>query len=82
MESHKRAGVRVTNVSFSNMMGTSLTPVAITLNCSRFVGCTGILLRSIQITSAKHGQKVTSSCINANGFSIGMVQPEPCLQFR
>ncbi|XP_022143115.1 probable polygalacturonase At1g80170 [Momordica charantia] len=80
LSNEKQTGVHIANVSINNLFGTSISNVAINLNCSRSVACTGILLKSIQLKSANSGQKVTSSCLNAHGFSFGVVQPEPCLQ--
>ncbi|TYJ97813.1 putative polygalacturonase [Cucumis melo var. makuwa] len=76
----QQSGVRIANVSIKNLFGTSMSNVAINLNCSRSVACTGILLKSIQLQSVNSGQKVTSSCINVHGFAFGVVQPKPCLQ--
>ncbi|KAF5741984.1 polygalacturonase [Tripterygium wilfordii] len=74
-----KTGVHISNVTFDNFSGTSTTDVAISLNCSWAVGCTGIILQSIKLTSAMTGKRVTSSCTNAHGNAIGMVEPPSCL---
>lgn len=74
-------GVHISDVSFKNFYGTSSTNIAINLNCSRSVPCTGILLKSVYLRSAIVGQNVTSSCRNAYGIAFGLVRPSPCIQF-
>uniref|UniRef100_A0A2N9I8G4 Polygalacturonase n=1 Tax=Fagus sylvatica TaxID=28930 RepID=A0A2N9I8G4_FAGSY len=75
-----QTGVHISDVSFNNMYGTSSTEIAVNLNCSRSVPCTGILFKSIQLKSANPEQEVTSSCNTAHGNTFGVVQPKPCLQ--
>ncbi|MBA0636419.1 hypothetical protein Godav_025572 [Gossypium davidsonii] len=71
-------GVQIRDVVYRNLWGTSSTEVAITLNCSRSVSCTGLLLQSIMLKSSITGKNARSSCINAHGAAIGVVQPAPC----
>ncbi|XWS72917.1 hypothetical protein CRYUN_Cryun02cG0080800 [Craigia yunnanensis] len=75
-----QTGVEIRDVVYRNLWGTSSTDVAITLNCSQSISCTGLLLQSIWLKSAMIGKKVSSSCINAHGATIGVVQPAPCFQ--
>ncbi|KAK8597872.1 hypothetical protein V6N13_095268 [Hibiscus sabdariffa] len=75
-----KTGVKVKDVVYKNLRGTSSTEVAITLNCSRSVSCTGLLLQSVLLKSAITGKNVSSSCTNAHGAAIGVVQPAPCFQ--
>ncbi|KAF6156648.1 hypothetical protein GIB67_017784 [Kingdonia uniflora] len=44
-------GVQISEVTYSNAVGTSSTKMAIQLNCSESVACTEILFDSIQLTS-------------------------------
>ncbi|KAJ7956692.1 Pectin lyase-like superfamily protein [Quillaja saponaria] len=76
----QKTGVHVTDVVYNNMSGTSITALAINLNCSQSVACTGILMKSIELRSAQTGHKVISSCRNAHGFAFGVVQPDSCLE--
>ncbi|KAE8682892.1 Nodulation protein noeI [Hibiscus syriacus] len=39
-----------------------------------------LLLQSVLLKSALTGKNVSSSCINAHGAAIGVVQPAPCFQ--
>ncbi|XP_068338836.1 probable polygalacturonase At2g43860 [Pyrus communis] len=73
-------GVHISDVSFNNLYGTSSSQVAINLNCSRSVACTGVFLKSIYLRPAIQGQNLTSNCTNAHGIAFGVIQPEPCLQ--
>ncbi|KAE8664322.1 F18B13.22 protein isoform 3 [Hibiscus syriacus] len=73
-------GVKIRDMVYKNLRGTSSTEVAITLNCSRSVSCTGLLLQSVLLKSALTGTNVSSSCINAYGAAIGVFQPAPCFQ--
>ncbi|KAK7854080.1 polygalacturonase [Quercus suber] len=76
----KSTGVQISEVTYNDIVGTSSTYVAINLNCSKSVACTGITLSSIQIKSDKSGQQVISKCTNAHGTNSGVVQPKSCLQ--
>ncbi|KAK9030685.1 hypothetical protein V6N11_032101 [Hibiscus sabdariffa] len=75
-----KTGVHIRAVTYSGLIGTSKTKVAINLNCSNVVGCTGIKLNSIRLAPATReiGQ-LTSSCNNAYGVNRGTIQPESCL---
>ncbi|KAB1209080.1 hypothetical protein CJ030_MR6G025954 [Morella rubra] len=75
-----QTGVHISDVQFNNLFGTSATDVAITLNCSSSVACTGIFFKSIQLKSNKTGSTVTSTCSNAHGNIFGVVKPNPCIQ--
>ncbi|XP_031383152.1 probable polygalacturonase At1g80170 [Punica granatum] len=75
----KQTGVHISNVTYSDLSGTSSTDVAISLNCSRSVACKGIVLKSVNLTSTIPGSRVTSNCINAYGNVTGEVQPKPSL---
>nr|DAD27152.1 TPA_asm: hypothetical protein HUJ06_028620 [Nelumbo nucifera] len=73
-------GTHISNVTFSDVMGTSSTPVAINMNCSSAVPCSEISLDSVQLVSATSGQKVTTNCKNVIGTATGPIQPiVPCL---
>ncbi|XP_059658687.1 probable polygalacturonase At3g15720 [Cornus florida] len=71
-------GVHISDVTYKGLYGTSSTEVAINLNCSRWVECTGISLQSIKLTSAKDGKQATANCVNAHGKET-RVLPGPCI---
>ncbi|XP_020094639.1 probable polygalacturonase At1g80170 [Ananas comosus] len=68
--------VQISNVTYSYLSGTSKTDVAISLNCSQSVACTGMHFKNVNITAASSGRDVQSFCINAHGDSKGDVHPD------
>ncbi|KAI3901802.1 hypothetical protein MKW98_013917 [Papaver atlanticum] len=76
---HKSA-VKVSDVIFKGLRGTSTKEVAINLACSKTVGCTDITLEHIQVKHIEREKNTISNCINAHGISQGPVSPPvPCL---
>ncbi|KAH9715028.1 polygalacturonase ADPG1 [Citrus sinensis] len=71
-------GVHIDDVLYAQSFGTSKTEVAINLNCSSSSPCTNIIVDTIQLKPANPGQRVISSCNNANGQSKGTDQPKCC----
>ncbi|KAL5972919.1 hypothetical protein ACLOJK_039725 [Asimina triloba] len=65
-------GVKISDVSYKNMRGTSSTDIAINFMCSETVACTRIHLQDIRLGSI--GQKKTTSayCFNAHGSIDGI----------
>ncbi|XP_042478746.1 probable polygalacturonase At3g15720 [Macadamia integrifolia] len=74
------SAVKVSNVTFKGVQGTSITDKAIQLSCSKTVGCSDILLNQINITSTVGGKKTNSSCSNAQGKCINCYPPVTCLE--
>lgn len=71
------SAVKMDNISFENIKGTSATKDAIIFACSNDVPCEGLYLKDIQLVSQSSG--VTSSfCWNACGSSAGLVFPPAC----
>ncbi|PIA42467.1 hypothetical protein AQUCO_02000129v1 [Aquilegia coerulea] len=85
LKAKSNSGVQLSDVTYKNAIGTSITEVAIRLNCSKSVPCTGILLDSIQLKPALHSHRneddqLISSCTNAHGRTKGVIKPNiPCL---
>ncbi|KAI3853698.1 hypothetical protein MKW98_025215 [Papaver atlanticum] len=76
---HKSA-VKVSDVTFKGLRGTSTKEVVINLACSETVSCTDITLENIQVKHVKREKDTISYCINAHGISQGPVSPPvPCL---
>ncbi|EPS57665.1 polygalacturonase 5, partial [Genlisea aurea] len=70
------SGVRIKNVRYENIYGTSANQVAIKLNCSKKFPCSGIELDDVNLT---YGQKpAVASCANAVGKNSGNVVPDGC----
>ncbi|XP_044497550.1 probable polygalacturonase At1g80170 isoform X2 [Mangifera indica] len=74
---NQTSAVKMDNISFENIKGTSATKDAIIFACSNDVPCEGLYLKDIQLVSQSSG--VTSSfCWNACGSSAGLVFPPAC----
>jgi len=58
-------------------MGTSATEIAIKMDCSEKVPCTGIRMQAINLTS--YGEAAKTSCTNVSGKQLGLVTPSGCL---
>nr|DAD29108.1 TPA_asm: hypothetical protein HUJ06_030576 [Nelumbo nucifera] len=72
---NETSAVKVSNVSFINIHGTSTREDAISLACSQTVACTDILLENIQLTTLVPGKNATSYCLNAHGTAKASVEP-------
>ncbi|KAK4750330.1 hypothetical protein SAY87_027779 [Trapa incisa] len=66
---NQSSGVKISGVTYKNIRGTSATPVAVTLECSRSNPCTGIQLQDINLMYMN--KLTTSSCSNVRGTSTG-----------
>jgi len=70
--------VRVSDVSYDNVRGTSSSPHAIKLHCDKNIGCTNIVLKGINITTIA-GNKTYASCQNVKGVCSFCNPHVPCL---
>ncbi|KAL2922481.1 Polygalacturonase [Bienertia sinuspersici] len=75
----KVSGVRISDISYEDIHGSSATSVAITFNCSPEYHCTNIKLDGIDLTF--NNQEAQSTCANIIGTSDGSIQPKICLAF-
>jgi len=76
----KENNVQISDVTYSNLQGTSKTPFAISLNCSQSVPCTLMEFDTVNIVSSDRRVKAKASCINAHGNTKGYINPAiPCL---
>ncbi|PRQ48967.1 putative polygalacturonase [Rosa chinensis] len=69
--------VKVNDVLYQNIRGTSATAVAIKFDFSAANPCSGVKLDNVHLTCRK--QVVQSDCTNVNVKSVGTVQPSSCL---
>ncbi|KAJ4723893.1 polygalacturonase-like [Melia azedarach] len=74
---HQSSGVKISEVTYRNIRGSSSTPEAVTFDCSPSNLCRGIRLHDIRLTYMK--KAATSSCKNIVGTTVGVVLPESCL---
>ncbi|PKI78121.1 hypothetical protein CRG98_001449 [Punica granatum] len=74
---HESSGVRISDVTYQDIHGTSATEVAVKFDCSSEYPCTGITMEDVKLT---YGNRVAeASCENAGGTASGAVQPSSCL---
>lgn len=74
------SAVEVSDVSYIGVTGSSSREVAVALNCSQTVACSGIVMDSVNLRPANEGEQVRSHCINANGSARNQLTPAvPCL---
>ena len=69
--------MKIRDIVYENIRGTSATPVAIKFECSAKNPCTGIRLRNVNLTYMKKAAQ--SSCSNAVGKAFDLVRPTSCL---
>ncbi|CAA7051531.1 unnamed protein product [Microthlaspi erraticum] len=60
-------GVKVSDVRYSRIRGSSASDEAITLNCDENLGCADIVMDHVDMVSATSGHKVFASCKNVHG---------------
>ncbi|KAK7395623.1 hypothetical protein VNO78_16187 [Psophocarpus tetragonolobus] len=71
------SGIKISQITYMNINGSSATPEAVTFDCSPSNPCEGIKLQDINLTYKD--KPPTSSCKNINGTSSGTLVPESCL---
>ncbi|KAL2248808.1 polygalacturonase [Sesamum indicum] len=72
------SGIKISEVSYQNIQGTSATQVAMVFDCSSTNPCRGIKLTDIKLTYLKTN-KAQSFCKNVGGTSGGVILPDNCL---
>lgn len=73
--------VKISNVHFRNIKGTSTSDVAVTLSCSSSVPCEQVELANINLTyvgTSKAPNGITSSCLNAKVTAVGIPNSLAC----
>ncbi|PKA60211.1 Polygalacturonase [Apostasia shenzhenica] len=71
------SGVKISDVRYSDIHGSSATVVAVRFDCSSSNRCSGIRLEEIKLTYGN--EPAISFCNHAAGFNSGVVQPRSCL---
>ncbi|KAK6912192.1 Glycoside hydrolase, family 28, partial [Dillenia turbinata] len=69
--------VKVSNITFMSIKGTSATKEAIRFVCSEYCPCEGLYLSDIQLDFYSGGT-TKSFCWAAQGSSSGLIYPPPC----
>ncbi|PWA67720.1 pectin lyase-like superfamily protein [Artemisia annua] len=75
------SGVKISNVRYQNVRGTSATEVAVRFDCSKKNPCRGITMQDVNLTFNNKRSASTASayCVNAAGRSSGVMKPTSCL---
>ncbi|CAL9192205.1 unnamed protein product [Musa hybrid cultivar] len=73
--------VKIQNVTFRRIQGTSNDPVAVKLMCSETMACENVQLQDISLIMENNTatSNITSSCSNVKGVAVGLQNPESCL---
>ncbi|KAG6482911.1 polygalacturonase-like [Zingiber officinale] len=71
------SAIKIDQVQYLNIRGTSATPVAVKFDCSRRNPCSGIRLQGIKLSY--QSRQAQSSCKFANGVASGLIAPPSCL---
>ncbi|RWR72668.1 Polygalacturonase [Cinnamomum micranthum f. kanehirae] len=75
----QESAVKISNVAYMNISGTSASEVAVKFDCSKSSPCQGILLKNINLVG-NGGKETTMSCSNiVQGTTEGKVYPPSCL---
>ncbi|XP_039020843.1 probable polygalacturonase At3g15720 [Hibiscus syriacus] len=75
----KAAAIQVSDVTYSDIRGTSAGDQAINLDCDNVVGCSNIQMRNINIETGVNPHKIHGSCNNAHGTAFDVHPKVPCL---
>ncbi|KAG5088266.1 hypothetical protein JHK86_000878 [Glycine max] len=70
------SGIKISQITYLNINGSSATPEAVTFDCSPSNPCQGIKLHDVNLTYKN--KAATSSCKNIDGTSTGTLAPESC----
>ncbi|KAJ4722322.1 polygalacturonase-like [Melia azedarach] len=71
------SGIKISDIIYRDIRGTSATPIAIKFDCSTKYPCKRIRLQNVNLKYLN--QDAQSSCNNVIGKALGGVQPNNCL---
>ncbi|XP_051118265.1 polygalacturonase-like [Andrographis paniculata] len=74
---HQGSGVKISDITYQDIHGTSATQVAVKFDCSKTKPCSGITMEGVDLTYKN--KPATASCANAGGKTSGAVEPMSCL---
>nr|XP_010930294.2 polygalacturonase-like [Elaeis guineensis] len=74
---NQSSGIKISQVKFNNVQGSSATPVAVKFDCSQSNPCTGMELKDIKLKY--QNKRAQAFCKNARGTAMGIVEPPSCL---
>ncbi|KMT01586.1 hypothetical protein BVRB_9g215820 [Beta vulgaris subsp. vulgaris] len=70
--------VKLSNIYFKNIRGTSLSEVAVKLSCSKGIPCKNIFLQNVHLNLTSGERLPVSTCENVRARYIGTQMPPPC----
>ena len=70
--------IKISKVSFKNIRGSSATPLAIKLICSRHLPCDDVKVSNIDLTYNGIKGPITSQCMNVRPIISGKQNPKIC----
>ncbi|KAL6996552.1 endo-polygalacturonase [Sarracenia purpurea var. burkii] len=76
---NKTSAIKLSDITYSAIMGTSTAEQVINLKCSQSVGCTNIVLNRVYISSTTPGKRVYAACYNAHGRATNTKPAVKCL---
>ncbi|KAF5750993.1 hypothetical protein HS088_TW02G00003 [Tripterygium wilfordii] len=76
--SQEPSKVKLSEIYFRKIRGTSSSPVAVSLECSRGIPCQHIYLEDVHLEYSSGEKHATSSCKNVKAKYIGTQIPPPC----
>ncbi|KAK9068764.1 hypothetical protein SSX86_012880 [Deinandra increscens subsp. villosa] len=71
------SGVRISNVKYQDVHGTSATKVAVRFDCSKKYPCKRITMQDVNL-SFKNKVPASAYCVNAGGKTSGVMKPTSC----
>ncbi|KMT15560.1 hypothetical protein BVRB_3g059110 [Beta vulgaris subsp. vulgaris] len=73
----KVSGVKISDITYQDIHGSSATEVAVKFDCSSKHSCKNIILDDVKLTYKN--QPAIASCAHADGSTHGLVVPKSCL---
>ncbi|XP_027119269.1 polygalacturonase isoform X2 [Coffea arabica] len=71
------SGIKINDVTYQDIHGTSATEIAVKFDCSKKNPCSGIRLEDVKLTYKN--QPAKTSCANAAGTKLGLLGTNSCL---
>ncbi|CAO2170686.1 unnamed protein product [Urochloa humidicola] len=75
---HQSSAVKISDVRYTDIRGSSASQVAVKFDCSASNPCSGIGLQDIRLT-LDDGEPAEATCQHARGRASGYVEPPSCL---
>ncbi|XP_022153637.1 polygalacturonase-like [Momordica charantia] len=74
------SSIKISKVSFKNIRGTSATPIAVKIVCSKSVPCEGVEIADIDLTYNGSQGPIKSQCANVKPVITGKQNPPICAE--